>query len=128
MNRNTEQRAALRQVLRGAARPLSAQEILHDTRKVVNLGIATVYRNLKALVDEHWLVEVDLPGEPTRYEMAGKAHHHHFHCRGCNRVFDVPECASDLRRMTPTGFVLHSHAVVLYGTCQECATGRAHPR
>jgi Fur family ferric uptake transcriptional regulator len=52
--------------------------------------------------------------------VAGKAHHHHFHCRDCNRVFEVPECVSDLRRMTPAGFVLHAHDVVLYGKCKEC--------
>ena len=122
MSRRTEQREALRRVLIEADRPLGAQEVFDAARNVVDgLGIATVYRNLKTLVDEKRLVRVSLPGEPSRYEVAGKAHHHHFQCRGCNRVFEVPECASDLRRMTPAGFVLDGHDVVLYGKCRECA-------
>ncbi len=128
MTRKTEQRAALRRVLHNTGRPLSAVEVYQAARTVVaGLGIATVYRNLRTLVDEAWLVEVSLAGEPTRYEVAGKAHHHHFHCRDCNRVFDVPECASDLPRMTPAGFVLHAHEVVLYGTCDECGARGAAP-
>ncbi len=122
MSRKTEQKAAVRHVLVEADRPLSAQEVFKAARALATgLGIATVYRNLKTLVEDRWLVTVSLPGEPNRYEVAGKEHHHHFHCRGCNRVFEVPECASDLRRMTPAGFVLDSHDVVLYGKCSECA-------
>jgi Fur family ferric uptake transcriptional regulator len=122
VSRKTEQGAAVRQVLINADRPLSALEVLRTARRLVTgLGIATVYRNLRSLVDERWLVLVSLPGEPNRFEVAGKAHHHHFHCRHCNRVFEVPECASDLRRMTPAGFVLDDHDVVLYGKCKECA-------
>jgi Fur family ferric uptake transcriptional regulator len=128
MTRKTEQRSALQTVLRNAGRPLSAQEIFNDARQVAALGIATVYRNLKTLVEQRWLVEVTLPGEPTRYEIAGQAHHHHFHCRECNRVFDVPECPPDLRRMTPAGFVLHAHDVVLYGACEQCASARGAKR
>ncbi len=121
MDRKTQQRATVRRVLKDADRPLCAQEVFDAARvSVSGLGIATVYRNLKMLVDEQWLVLVTLPGEPNRYEVAGKAHHHHFHCRRCNRVFEVPECVSDLRRMTPAGFVLDSHDVVLYGKCKEC--------
>ena len=120
--RNTEQRIALRRVFMEADRPLSAQEVLQAAREMVaGLGIATVYRNLRVLVDEEWLATVGLPGEPDRYEIAGKAPHHHFHCRVCNRVFEASECASDLKRMTPAGFVLDGHDVVLYGKCRECA-------
>lgn len=122
MARKTEQRAAVRRVLLEAQRPLSAHEVWESARLyVVRLGIATVYRSLNRLLEAEWLAAVHLPGEPARYEVAGKAHHHHFHCRHCNRVFEVPECISDLGRMTPAGFVLDDHDVVLYGRCRECA-------
>ncbi len=122
MGRKTEQREAVRRALVEANRPLSAQEVLDESRQhVARLGIATVYRTLRLLTGEKRLVRVTLPGEPHRYEVAGKEHHHHFHCRTCNRVFEVPECASDVRRMTPAGFELDGHDVVLYGKCDECA-------
>jgi Fur family ferric uptake transcriptional regulator len=118
----TQQKSALRSVLKDAGRPLSAQEVFRAARRRVRgLGIATVYRNLKTLVREGWLVIVSLPGESARYEVSGKGHHHHFHCKDCNRVFEVPVCAPDVAQMTPSGFVLDGHDVVLYGICKECA-------
>jgi len=36
---------------------------------VSGLGIATVYRNLKALQEEERIIQVDIPGQPPRWEM-----------------------------------------------------------
>ena len=84
------------------------------------LGQATVYRAIKELLDDHWLVSVNLPGEPARYERAGKQHHHHFQCSQCNRVFDVDGCSLSLKNLVPRGFKLTAHEVVLYGVCARC--------
>ncbi len=88
--------------------------------RVPGIGIATVYRNVKALLEEGWLHEVELPGEPSRYEVAGKDHHHHFRCRRCDRVFDIHGCPGNLAAMTPQGFEVEAHEIVLYGRCDDC--------
>ena len=88
--------------------------------EVPRLGLATVYRNIRRLTDEGQLHVVKLPGEPDRYEVAGKHHHHHFHCRICDGVFEVETCAGDFSAMTPAGFRLESHEVILYGVCPGC--------
>ena len=85
------------------------------------LGIATVYRTLKSGVEGGWLQPVDLPGEPPRYEPTGKQHHHHFHCRSCDRVYEIEGCPDGLRNLTPPGFALEAHEIVLYGRCADCA-------
>jgi Fur family ferric uptake transcriptional regulator len=84
------------------------------------MGIATVYRTLKALVGNGELVPVGLPGEPPRYELVGKAHHHHFRCGACDRVFELTGCVTDLRRLAPRGFRVEGHEVLLYGLCGTC--------
>ena len=84
------------------------------------LGIATVYRTLKALHEEGWLATVDLPGEPTRYERSGKQHHHHFHCQDCGRVYEMESCPRNLAALVPAGFKLKRHEVILYGRCKAC--------
>lgn len=120
--RDTRQRRAIRKAFRTLGHPLSPQEVLETARTdVEGLGIATVYRNLRSLQDDGWLEPVELPGEPARYEMAGKGHHHHFHCRGCDRVYEVEGCPGNLRDITPTGFELEDHEFVLYGRCDSCA-------
>ena len=121
MERNTRQRGAIRRAFRLADRPLSPAEALEGARtEIRNLGIATVYRNIRALVEEGTLTVVPLAGEGARYELSGKAHHHHFHCRQCDRVLDVPGCPGHVDEMVPTGYTLESHDVVLYGTCGDC--------
>lgn len=122
MERQTRQREAIHEAFVEAARPLSAQEAHALAGKRVRaLGIATVYRNIKSFVEEGMLVAVELPGESPRYELAGKEHHHHFHCRTCGRVYDIAGCAEALTRRVPRGFRVDSHEVVLYGRCGACA-------
>ena len=121
MERNTTQRAAIRQCLADAGRPLLPQEVLEAAQaQVPALGIATVYRNLKAMVDEGELRAVTLPGENPRFELAGHQHHHHFQCTQCQRVFDVHACPGDLSRLAPLGFTVDDHDLTLYGRCKDC--------
>lgn len=121
MERDTPQRRAIRDVLAGAGRPMSPEEILVAGRQLVRgLGIATVYRNLKLLTEKRWLSPVALPGEPTRYEVSGKPHHHHFVCRQCDRAFEIDDCPSNFGMKVPSGFRVDSHEVVLYGLCAAC--------
>ncbi|MFA4837204.1 MAG: transcriptional repressor, partial [Dehalococcoidia bacterium] len=69
MKRDTHQRDAIRKALFNAGRPLSISEILGLAQnEVAGLGIATVYRNLKAFMAEGQVVQVDLPGQPSRWQ------------------------------------------------------------
>lgn len=121
MERDTAQRRAIREVFIAAARPLSHQEVLREARKQVGgLGIATVYRTIKTLVEDGSLSPVDLPGQIARHELAGLTHHHHFACRTCARVFDLPGCTGHLHTHLPQDFVAEEHAVVVYGVCAAC--------
>jgi Fur family ferric uptake transcriptional regulator len=121
MGHATRQRDAIKSVIDSAQRPLSPQEVLEAGRAAVTgLGIATVYRNLKLLVAEGTVQVVTLPGESPRYEMAESAHHHHFQCTSCRRVYDIPGCPGNLRHMAPRGFKVEHHDVTLYGRCSDC--------
>ena len=119
--RNTRQRAAIREAFDRAGRPLSPQQVLDAARlEVEGLGIATVYRNIKALVEDGWLSAIELPGTPTVYERAGKEHHHHFHCDRCSRVFELAGCIPSINRLAGRRFSVTRHELVLYGICAEC--------
>lgn len=123
MERDTQQRRAIRAAIERTNRPLSPREILDCAHAdCPSLGIATVYRTVKGGLEQGWLKAVDLPGEPPRYEISGKGHHHHFHCRSCDRVYELEGCPEGgLKGLTPQGFALESHEVVLYGRCAACA-------
>jgi Fur family ferric uptake transcriptional regulator len=122
MERDTQQRRAIRQVFVEIDRPMTPTEVLESAKRyVATMGMATVYRNLKLLTGEGWLSSVELPGEPDRYERAGKGHHHHFICTSCEQAFDVEACATDVRSMVPRGFEVTSHHMTLYGACADCS-------
>jgi Fur family ferric uptake transcriptional regulator len=125
MERNTRQRTAIRDSLTRAGRPLLAQEVLEGAQAdAPGVSIATVYRNLRSMVDEGELTLVVLPGENPRYELAGAGHHHHFQCLKCERVFEVEACPGDMASLAPAGFTVEDHDLTLYGRCRECGPPR----
>lgn len=124
MSRPTAQRRAIWEALAGAPGPLVAEELLAQAQeRCRSLGQATVYRELKRLEQEGRIARVQTGDGRVRYEVA-QAHHHHFQCRSCDAVFDVPGCVStprSLRANLPRGFRVEDHEVVLYGLCADCA-------
>jgi len=126
MERSTRQRAAISAVIDAAGRPLAPQEVLEAAQaEVPALSLATVYRTLKLLVDAGEIAAVALPGDSARYEPARHAHHHHFQCTHCKRVFDVHDCPGDLAALAPKGFTVEHHELTLYGRCDACPAPRA---
>lgn len=120
--RDTRQRRAIRAAFLATDRPLDPSEVLElAAGEHSGLGIATVYRNIKMLLEEGWLTAVELPGEVTHYELAGKAHHHHFHCRLCGKVFELNACLPNVQQLAPQGFSVTGHDLLLYGACRDCA-------
>lgn len=124
--RNTRQKDAIRAAFVETDRPLSPDEVLsYAKRSVEDLSIATVYRNIKNLADEGWIVAVQLPGEPPRYEVSGKEHHHHFLCSDCNKVYELKGCVPGLKPKLPRGFRVAGHDLLLFGVCAACVPKHA---
>jgi len=122
VTRRTKQGEAIKNVLVNCPSPLSAVEILARAKQVVpDMGLATVYRHLNRWLREGKLTPVEFPGETCRFETTGKGHHHHFLCRDCGRVFDLPGCVAGLHSFVPAGFVPRQHELTIYGACPTCA-------
>lgn len=120
-NRQTKQKGAIREVILAADRPLSPEEIRAGAQKSVeSISLATVYRNITALTQDGWLIAVTYPGMPARYEVAGKAHHHHFHCDSCDKMFELDGCTVNFKGNVPGGFRVRSHEFFLSGLCNTC--------
>jgi Fur family ferric uptake transcriptional regulator len=119
--RKTRQKEAIRTAFLTANRPLSPEETLaYAQEQVDGISMATVYRNIGALVEDKWLMPVEIPGESTRYEVAGKEHHHHFHCQSCGKVFEMQGCNIALKPKLPAGFRVTGHEFFVYGECADC--------
>ena len=63
MRRNTMQKTAIEKVFRQHERPFGILE--YGLRFVASLNQATVYRNLKILIDDGWLKQISHPSPGT---------------------------------------------------------------
>ncbi|MDK2972057.1 MAG: Fur family transcriptional regulator, ferric uptake regulator [Candidatus Sumerlaeota bacterium] len=100
---------------------MTPQDVWEEARKEVpSLGIATVYRMVKTMLEAGELQRIEVPGHPPRYEMRAKGLHHHFYCRKCDQLFSIKGSPRQVQSLVPKGFVLEGQDIVLYGVCEEC--------
>lgn len=119
--RNTLQQRLIWEVFERSKRPLNAVEVFAlARRKRPGIGIATIYRSIRRMVEEENLTLVAIPGETAYYEMADREHHHYFHCCYCRKVYVIGACPKVIAELTPPGFVHEHHDIVLHGYCNAC--------
>jgi Fur family ferric uptake transcriptional regulator len=122
--RSTRQRRVISDVFGRAERPLSIDEVLDAAqRDHRGVSLSTVYRFVRALVADGALSVFELPGLGAFYELAGKAHHHHFSCIRCRRVYELNDCVSIDRLALPKDFRAVSHDLTVSGVCAACNVG-----
>jgi len=124
MIRSTRQRKAIIAVLQAEARPLTVNEIFEKALlEAPGIGLRTVYRNIREMVDLVRVVGVDYPGQPPRYELVGDRNPKpHFICCVCNKVFKLDPIGEDpaMSRDIP-GFVVEGTETIYYGHCKDVA-------
>ena len=126
--RATRQRAAVAGVLQDVDDFRSAQA-LHEMLKArgENVGLATVYRSLQAMVDIGEIdVLVSADGE-SLYRRCGQStgHHHHLVCRDCGLTVEVEGPAVERWThavATAHGFTDVSHTLDIFGLCERCSS------
>ena len=120
--RITEPRKALLQLLDGAPKPLSAEE-LHEALGAEEFDLVTIYRNLDAFENAGIVIRIPTESGKSLYELNAEQHHyHHIICRKCHRTEKLDTCeiekleklASDL------GYSEVTHVLELYGVCETC--------
>lgn len=117
----TQQRSSILEALHELGRPVTAQELLETAAaNSPGLGLATVYRTLKRLVDVGEVRKIEVAGVPPHYEMEDDQHHHFFVCEDCHKMFDLAGCPGGFKKLLPSGFKMKSHEVVIYGACPDC--------
>ena len=107
----------------GDARPLTVPEIhAAALRRAPRIGLRTVYRNVRELVQEGRLVCVAFPGQPPRYECVGDkgVRRPHIVCGICNKVFELgPESEPSVEHPDIPGFTVEGTETVYFGRCKN---------
>jgi Fur family peroxide stress response transcriptional regulator len=121
--RLTPQRFAVLEYLgRAAGHPTADQIAVEINRRFPRASRATVYNTLNALRDAGLVREVSHgDAAAARYE-SNVEPHHHFVCRVCGRLEDVPaeSFAAPARVELEGGHEVETFEIVLRGVCGKC--------
>ena len=108
---------------------LSADDLVDLIRKEdQRISRATVYRTLHWMVDAGIARKVDFGEGRSRFEHSYRQpRHFHLICKTCSRSFEF--LSSDVEALveevaTARGFTVVQSLVQIYGTCDQCRTGR----
>ena len=124
--RNTKQRQAIFEAIENHGGHLTADEIYRLVkRRFPRLSLGTVYRNLRVLVAQGGLRELDFGMAVTYFETA-KDSHYHLICRVCENIADVDIPVE--RRLQSVagqasnlgGFRIEGHRLDFIGVCVAC--------
>ncbi len=120
--RVTPQRFAVYSNLLARTDHPTAEQILHDVNKdVPRSSQATIYSSLQALRDVGLVREVLLEEGVCRYD-ANVGLHHHFRCKQCGAIEDIPWeqfQVKDTKGLRP-GLTVDSYEVTVHGVCDRC--------
>jgi Fur family ferric uptake transcriptional regulator len=111
---------------------LSADDLVDLLRREDHrISRATVYRTLQWMVDAGIARKVDFGEGRFRFEHSYR-HPRHFHliCKACNRSFEF--LSSDIEGIieeiaAARNFTQRQSVLQIYGTCEECRTGKVSP-
>lgn len=97
-------------------------EIIRMQNPNSNIGIATVYRNLKLLSDNGSIKKISGLEDSEHFDH-NTFEHYHFICDKCKRVFDIdakiaPNLVKNVHNRT--GFKINGYDITFHGICKDC--------
>jgi len=125
MNRKSKQREAILNLLRSTSSHPTAEWIYERLKtEMPNVGLATIYRNLRLLRDAGEVTEVHPSNQTARFD-GNTSMHYHFCCDRCGKILDLDEPVDteiQNRIATRTGLKIRRHSLELGGLCLDCQT------
>ena len=123
--RVTRQRLLVADALDAVRKQVTAQELWDRLRKRdPDIGRATVFRTLEALVVAGVARRLEQDGHVYAYVACRPEHHHHLACHRCGRVEEIDEGyirpVAD-RLAAERGFRIDDARLDFYGLCASCA-------
>ena len=124
MKNYSKQREDLLNILKNSSSHPTAEELYEKTKeKIPSVSRRTVYRNLKDLVDEGYIIKISMASGADRYDYIHKKHNHII-CKSCGTVkdfeynFDLEDVKQSVIKQTEVSPLLDG--VIMYGICEKC--------
>lgn len=90
--------------------------------KFPSISLATIYKNMNAMIERIFVQEVKIPNEKSVYELC-KENHAHFVCDGCKKIEDIYLDTKNLLEevKVSTNYIINNSTMVFNGLCKECS-------
>lgn len=123
--RYTSQREAILETFLSSMKHLTVEELYDIVKeKNMDIGYATVARNMKFLVECGIADEIKIGNKRTRFERHyGRQHHDHLICLKCGAFIEVHDSNFEMlqnKLAEANDFVPQRHKLEIYGICMEC--------
>lgn len=123
--RQTKQRQAIYDVVRGKDKYMSAYDVYDVVKKSYpNIALKTVYRNLNFLCEQKLIAKIVNEGQI--YFDGNPEPHYHLHCIKCDRYYDVDlPYDHKLDKMVAKKYnaKIDGHQLIFEGICSNCLEG-----
>jgi len=123
MSKRSKQREAIVRILKETNFHPSAEWIHEQVKKEIpDIGLATVYRNLRLLKKSGDILEMHTTTDTARFDGC-TANHYHFCCDRCGKILDLDEpvdTSIDSRIARKTGLKINRHSIIFNGLCPDC--------
>jgi Fur family zinc uptake transcriptional regulator len=120
----TPQRRLLIEVLLASDGAMTVDDIYRKIRATYpEVGLDTVYRNLRLLIKLAVVDEVKRPGRLAQYSVNREVHEHGLICLECGKEISLNHCPiKELEAVAREeyGFIIASHRIELFGYCTSC--------
>lgn len=123
-SRNTKQKEIILKILQSHKTHPTIQEI-YDIAKVQdsNIGQATIYRNIKRLVEEGEILKIQNSINDTYHYDINATPHMHLLCKNCQKIVDI--CSNDytlfLESIEKKHFIkINKTNISFEGLCGDC--------
>ena len=128
--RMTKQRQVILEELRSVTSHPTADDMYDMVRRrLPNVSLGTVYRNLEILAETGVVQKLDIGGTKKRFD-GNVAIHYHLRCEACGRVDDVHmDTGVDLEEVAAmvTDYTILRHRLEFIGICPGCQQKREQP-
>ncbi len=120
MLKHSKQRDLILEYLKNTKSHPTPERVYDDLKLLYpELGMATVYRNLKALHQQGLIRKLNVGEGADRYD-ADTGNHYHFVCSECGEVSDLYEDDLEVVFKKNIGATIKSQELYFCGTCRNC--------
>ncbi len=129
--RNSSKRNAVIDAFVSSNTHLNTEELYSIVKSKAGIGLVTVYRTMRLLVQYGFAQEVDFQDGFTRYEINDdlSGQHEHLICIRCGHITEFKDGAIqniERRARTKTGFSPLHHRLEIFGVCKLCREKEGH--